>query len=364
MTAILILFEMTQGYEMILPLMTGVVVAGVVAQLMMKDSIYTLKLKRRGLDIEAKRPHSVLDYVVAGQVMSKKFDVVGPDLSIQDLLKMFKKSKQFAFPVLDSEGKLLSITTFQEVSQVIDLAEMGKVRDLPQSELITCYPDQTLSEVMKLVAGRDVSYVPVIDPNVPGKIVGVLSRHDMMRAISKVTLDQAQKVEGLGDVRVDEALKIIPFDLEKNSRFVGNLVKDLRFPPDVLLTSVRRRGQLIIPRGETQLEVGDRLAIQLPKGKEEVLQRYLTGEGEETIHGDALRSLSTTVDERSELAGKKVMEVRFPGDVLLTAIYRGKELIIPKGTTKIKAGDRIQVHFPREAKPALTEFLARQTPKE
>ena len=91
---------------------------------------------------------------------------------------------------------------------------------------------------------------------------------------------------------------------------------------------------------------------------------HLTGEGEETSHGDALRSLSTTVDERSELAGKKVMEVRFPGDVLLTAIYRGKELIIPKGTTKIKAGDRIQVHFPREAKPALTEFLARQTPKE
>jgi CIC family chloride channel protein len=363
-TAILILFEMTQGYEMILPLMTGVVVAGVAAQLMMKDSIYTLKLKRRGLDIEAKRPHSVLDYVVAGQVMSKKFDVVGPDLSIQDLLKMFKKSKQFAFPVLDSEGKLLSITTFQEVSQVIDLAEMGRVGDLPQSELITCYPDQTLAEVMKLVAGHDVSYVPVIDPNVSGKIVGILSRHDMMRAISKVTLDQAQKVEGLGDARVDEALKIIPFDLEKNSRFVGNLVKDLRFPPDVLLTSIRRRGQLIIPRGETQLEVDDRLAIQLPKGKEEVLQRYLAGEGEETIHGDALRSLSTTLDEHSELAGKKVMEIRFPADVLLTAIYRGSELIIPKGTTEIQAGDRIQVHFPREAKEALTEFLARQSPKE
>ncbi len=364
MTAILILFEMTQGYEMILPLMTGVVVAGVAAQLMMKDSIYTLKLKRRGLDIEANRPHSVLDYVVAGQVMNKKFDVVGPDLPIQDLLKMFKKSKQFAFPVLDAEGKLLSITTFQEISQVIDLAEMGKVSDLPQSELITCYPDQTLAEVMRLVAGHDVSYIPVIDTVVHGRILGVLSRHDMMRAISKVTIDQANMAEGLGDARVDEALKIIPVDLEKTSRFVGHLVKDLRFPPDVLLTSVRRRGQLIIPRGETQLEAGDRLAIQLPKGRESVLQRYLAGEGEETIHGDALRSISTVVDERSELAGKQVKDIRFPDDVLLTAIYREKKLIIPKGTTKVLAGDRIQVHFPREAEENLQDFLARQVPKE
>lgn len=364
MTAILILFEMTQGYGMILPLMTGVVVSGVAAQLMMKESIYTLKLKRRGLDIEAKRPHSVLDYVVAGQVMNKKFDVVGPDLPIEDLLKMFKKSKQFAFPVLDSQGKLLSIITFQEISQVIDLTEMGKVSDLPQSELITCYPDQTLAEVMRLVAGHDVSYVPVIDPNVPGRILGVLSRHDMMRAISKVTLDHANKIEGLGDARVDEALKIIPVDLEKTSRFVGHLVKDLRFPPDVLLTSIRRRGQLIIPRGETQLEAGDRLAIQLPKGRESVLQRYLAGEGEETIHGDALRSMSTIVDDRSELAGKLVKEIRFPDDVLLTAIHREKKLIIPKGTTRVLPGDRIQFHFPKEAKPVLQDFLARQVPKE
>ena len=104
--------------------------------------------------------------------------------------------------------------------------------------------------------------------------------------------------------------------------------------------------------------------IQLPKGKEALLQRYLVGEGEDSIHGDALRSISTMVDERSELAGKRVKDIRFPDDVLLTAIHREKKLIIPKGTTKIKAGDRIQVHFPREAKPALTEFLARQTPKE
>ncbi len=364
MTAILILFEMTQGYGMILPLMTGVVVSGVTAQLIMKDSIYTLKLKRRGLDIEAERPHSVLDYVVAGQVMNKKFDVVGPDLSITDLLKMFKRSKQFAFPVLDSHGKLLSITTFQEVSQVIDLDEMGKVGDLPQSELITCYPDQTLAEVMRLVAGHDVSYLPVIDPNVPGRILGVLSRHDMMKAISKVTIDHAKKVEGLGDARVDEALKIIPVDLEKTSRFVGHQVRDLRFPPDVLLTSIRRRGQLIIPRGETQLEMGDRLAIQLPKGKEGVLQRYLAGEGEDTIHGDALRSISTTVEEGSQLAGKQVKDIRFPDDILLTAIHREKKLIIPKGTTEVLPGDKIQLHFPKEAKPVLQEFLARQVPRE
>ena len=179
-----------------------------------------------------------------------------------------------------------------------------------------------------------------------------------------MTIDQANMAEGLGDARVDEALKIIPVDLEKTSRFVGHLVKDLRFPPDVLLTSVRRRGQLIIPRGETQLEAGDRLAIQLPKGRESVLQRYLAGEGEETIHGDALRSISTVVDERSELAGKQVKDIRFPDDVLLTAIYREKKLIIPKGTTKVLAGDRIQVHFPREAEENLQDFLARQVPKE
>ncbi len=69
-TAVIILFEMTQDYRIILPLMFATVVSTIIAQGIEPESIYTLKLKLRGIDIRAKRDENLLRSISVKEAMT------------------------------------------------------------------------------------------------------------------------------------------------------------------------------------------------------------------------------------------------------------------------------------------------------
>ena len=120
-TAVLIIFELTGDYALILPLMLAVVVATVLADRLSPDSIYTLKLRRRGIDLRADR-HGPLDSVTIAEVMSPPpADVdteplLTADQSLQDAARALHEIEADGLPVADpSTGRVAGWITHRAV---------------------------------------------------------------------------------------------------------------------------------------------------------------------------------------------------------------------------------------------------------
>ena len=113
-TAILIVFEMTDDYRLILPLMAGVIISQIVADRLMKDSIYTLKLTHRGIRIRRGRDIDVMESVRADEVMVCEPVTIPVDLPISLLASEFLRTGQHGFPVVNEDGSLYGVVSMED----------------------------------------------------------------------------------------------------------------------------------------------------------------------------------------------------------------------------------------------------------
>ncbi len=112
LTAILILFELTGDYQIMLPLMLTVVITTLVAQKLLKgELIYTLKLTRRGIHLQRGRDVDVLQGVLVNEVMTRDLNTITKDLNLKELTEVFNRTRRHGLAVLDQEGKLWGIVT-------------------------------------------------------------------------------------------------------------------------------------------------------------------------------------------------------------------------------------------------------------
>jgi CIC family chloride channel protein len=93
-TAIIIVFEMTGDYAIILPLMIAVVISTFIAQRLSHESIYTLKLARRGVDVHPQEEVDVLERISVADVMSRNFPTVTSEMTVAELANVFSGTRQ------------------------------------------------------------------------------------------------------------------------------------------------------------------------------------------------------------------------------------------------------------------------------
>jgi CIC family chloride channel protein len=186
MTAIILLFEMTRNYNLILPLMTAVIVSYTVARTLNRDSIYTLGLVRRGVDIHRREQADILAATTVGEVMTRDFPTVPPSITLPELMDQFHKSGHHGFPVVDEWGDLYGVVTLQDVEKATPRKDVPlTAADIATRSPIVAYPDQSVKQALGQLGGRDVGRIPVVDRANPKKLLGVLRRHDVVNAYAK-----------------------------------------------------------------------------------------------------------------------------------------------------------------------------------
>ena len=194
LTAILILFEMTGDYKIILPLMFACIVGTITSGQMLRDSIYTLKLARRGIDIKEGKEINVLKSMLVKDVMSRQVETIPEGLSLEALSDKISKSKFNSFPVLNSDNKLSGIISFFDYSEAIfdeDLKHLVVAKDLATSNVVTVSSDDNLYNALEKISRKDFATLPVVSPNDPGQLVGVVSRRDIIGAYDKAVLKKS-----------------------------------------------------------------------------------------------------------------------------------------------------------------------------
>ena len=194
LTAILILFEMTGNYKIILPLMLSCIVANLFAGQLMKDSIYTLKLVRRGIDIREGKEVNVLKSMFVKDVMNRDVETIAEGSALEEMTDKISKSKFNSFPVLDAENKLAGILSFNDYSEAIfdeDLKGLVVAKDLASENVLTVSVDDDLYTALGKISRKDFSTLPVVSPDDPAELVGIVTRRDIIGAYEKAVLKKS-----------------------------------------------------------------------------------------------------------------------------------------------------------------------------
>ena len=190
--AVLMIFEMTRDYHIVLPLMLSVVFSTLLfSYLSDGESIYTLKLVRRGIHLKLGKDLRVMKKIKVADVMTKSVEVCRQNTKVGKVIEMMHNSKHNGFPVLNEKTELVGMVTLQDVREAPVEGIMERmVSDLMSHKLITTYPDETLEEVFHIFSRYDIGHLPVVLPDNPKKLIGILTRSDVIKAYDKQLLSQ------------------------------------------------------------------------------------------------------------------------------------------------------------------------------
>lgn len=261
-TAVLIMFELTDDYRIILPLMLAAGVATLLAYRWMGgESIYTLKLSRRGVRLRSGRDVDVMESVRVSEVMKRDPVTVRGDLPARALSELFLQTNNHGFAVLDQDGGLQGVVSLTDYRRAIQTKQLNlnlRVLDIATRNPLTAFPDETIRAVLKRMGPRDLSRIPVVDPGDPRKLVGMIRRNDIVKAYELGTVRGSQAATG-GVLGLRQAEYLV----HDGSQGRGRLLAEVGLPRECIVATIQRAGRVLIPHGDTRLESGDRVTVLL-----------------------------------------------------------------------------------------------------
>jgi len=190
-TSILILFELTDDYRIILPLMMTCIISAVTASQLKRESIYTMKLVRRGIDVRAGREVSILKSLLVRDFMVKDLVFVSEVMPLNSLLHLIKESTSSYFPVLNSREELAGMISLRDIRPILmeeSLMDLVIAKDIMSEDVITLSVDENLYDAMGKFGIKDIGQLPVVDRRKPRKVVGMLKRADVIVAYNNAVL--------------------------------------------------------------------------------------------------------------------------------------------------------------------------------
>ena len=265
-TAILILFEMTGNYQIILPLMLATVTSTLISKALSPESIYTLKLTRRGVHLQEGKDIDVMQTITVGEAMSTDLDTVPSDLSLGELAREFERSHHHGFPVVDGKGSLIGVVTIQDLDRALesDTEDDLTVHDIATCQnLVTAYDDEPMWTALRALGARDVGRLPVVKRGAEWEIVGIVRRKDIIQAYNTAIIQRARHQSRSDRQRLGRIIdsEFLELEIPANAGVIGKRVSEIQLPEDCLIVSIQRGRKLYIAHGYSTLEAGDQLTV-------------------------------------------------------------------------------------------------------
>lgn len=272
-TAILLVFEMTGQYHIILPLMIAAVISASLAQLIRRESIDTVKFIREGIDLEHFEGTSLLGAMQVRDAMSAEFVTVPQDMGVKELVDRMAREKEKAFYTVNARGELCGAIRTEDLRDVLLDPNLTLIlaEDVASAVQDICFPEESLGGAAHIMKQHNVSSLPVMDPEEPKKILGILKSEDVFRAYTDIAVKRDELISRMEQEGSHaEGAVHIRFAIPPRSSLAGKFIRELEIPEGVVLTSLQRKNATVIPEGGTQLRVRDRIwAVVLEKSEKE-----------------------------------------------------------------------------------------------
>jgi CIC family chloride channel protein len=271
-TAVLILFELTGDYQIILPMMLAIALSAGVSGVLSRDTIYTLKLRRRGIDIFRGPAANLMQQLTVRDAMRPVPKPLSAGAAFGEVIERFAAEGIEALPVVEHGGTYRGILTALQLEDAMR-ANMfdATAGDLAQATSPVA-ADDTLERAIQGLASDDAGGLAVVDARTR-QVTGWLTHQDVMAAyVARLGGSPAARGSGRGSEAVrhpaDRAglswlrgFQIVDLEFSAESAPVGRRLVDLPWPALALPIAARRDGESIAIGPEMTISGGDRLTV-------------------------------------------------------------------------------------------------------
>lgn len=196
-------FEITQDYNAILPLMLVCVIADAVGLVLMRNTVMTEKLARRGLRVPAEYDADPLQQVTVGDMMVTTTLNLRSDMRVKELADHIARGepdyvRHQAFLIVDEDDQLAGIITRGDLLVALEEPAGGDLSVLHAGTrpVVVAYPDEMIHDALNKLVHNDIGRLPVVSRDDPHKIVGYLSRGAILRARRRRADEEHRREEG------------------------------------------------------------------------------------------------------------------------------------------------------------------------
>jgi chloride channel protein, CIC family len=188
-TAIIFAFELTHDQNSLLALLVAATVAHLVSVLVLKRSILTEKVARRGFHVMREYAVDPLEATFVREVMDTDVLTVAPAQRVADLYAALPEGsprrRQRLYPVVDDRGVLRGVLPWSAVLEAKD-DRTRLARDAMMEPVATAYPDEILRGVADRMASNVLGVLPVVDRADTDRLKGLITQFDLLSARQKL----------------------------------------------------------------------------------------------------------------------------------------------------------------------------------
>jgi len=282
LTSIMIIFEMTGDYKIILPLMFACIIGNVIADRLNPNSIYTLKLTRRGVNLHRGQEVNILSSIRVGDIISPKYLTIRENDDLGTMLQQVIKHPYTYFYVTDDDGRFKGVVAVDDFRHIIletgVLYHLVIAKDVMRDNVTVIEKEDALDKVMRLFGSRNREEFPVVDKADENRIVGVVTRRALISAYNSELLKRDAVSEVVGGIST--AAGKAPVSLSKDTMITeveapgwmtGKTLAglDLRRKHGIQVLLINSAGEdpsakeplQLVPRPDYKIRLGDNLVV-------------------------------------------------------------------------------------------------------
>ncbi len=295
-SAILILFEFTGNYDLILPLMVAAIISSLLSRRLRRYSIYTEPLHRKGVELPWRMEEAVLAGLKAEDLARLDPETLEPGTHYADLVEKFLATRRQRLFVVDSQQKLLGAVSLHDIKHALE--NPGILTAVVAHDLMVPVGDviqqgERLHRATEIFAKSDFERLPVV--GAAGTFLGVLAKRDLLAVYAQEVLGRpallATVVSSDEDSPGSRRYVEIPPDFALRQvaappSLVGKTLVEARLPQmlGARVIEIRRDGEGIIPVGDTRLLSGDLLTLLGPAAALDKLDQGMLEADEAAAH--------------------------------------------------------------------------------
>jgi len=278
-TAIIIVFELTNDYHIILPLMITCIISMILSSKLSRESIYTLKLVMRGIQIKEGTEINIMESIFVKDVYTKRFDYINLSDNFSQVVNKVIQGRGRHFPVLDSNGIIRGVILVDTIKDYLfekdSLQNLLIAEDIMSTNFDTISLEDNCQTALDKMSKFKFDNLPVTESPESKKIIGVIWRNDIQdayneeverREISSTLASSISMKEPETNVTFLEGYSISEIKAPKS--FVNKSIRELniraKYGVDVLsIKTKEKRGERIkaIPSPDYVIKDNDRLVI-------------------------------------------------------------------------------------------------------
>ncbi len=266
LAVMLMVAEMTGNLSMLAPALVAV---GLATFVVGDRTIYSSQLRSRA-DSPAHRFRYAMPLMAslsAGDAARAARVVLRRDERVADARRRLEEADMPGAPVVDADGHLRGVVSSTQL-RAGDAA--AKVESVATGDPVSVEATEGLDDALDTISRAGLRWVPV---TYRGGLAGVLSVRDVMAAYRAAMTDNVRRLRGLGD-----GTALLEATLGNGSPLAGQPVSAAAWPRNAVVVAIQREHEVLIPRGDTVLQPGDRLAVLTTPSAEASVRDLLDAE--------------------------------------------------------------------------------------